>query len=223
MQLRQFASRDELESSVERALREAWSAAGDPPIGLMLTGGRTPLGVYQRLSRSPLPVPPAPRWIVLSDERWVPPDSPQHNLSQLQPLLASCEIAPEHRLSVDTRLTVEQAEQRFCGQLDDFFARGGRLRWALLGLGADGHVAGLFSTADVQHPAAALRVQRADGLPGISVGAGVLRRAEQVILMVCGADKQRAIQQLLETPAQIPAGQVFADHSHAAIWYCPHD
>ncbi len=221
MQLRHFESRSELEQAVEAAFRDAWSAPAEPPVALMLTGGQTPLGVYQRLTQSPLPDPPEPRWIVLSDERYVPPGSPQHNLRHLEPLLAACRIPPERVLAVDTRLPEEQAERRFCSQLDDFFDQGGLLRLAVLGLGADGHVAGLFSPADVQHPAAALRVRRADGLQGISVGSRVLRRAEQVIFMVRGEDKQPAIRRLLETPEPFPAGRVFAGHSHTAIWYCP--
>ena len=218
MLLRNFEAEDVLEAAVESELRRALAFGGLAPHAVMLTGGKTPLGVYRRLECGPAAVI-AGMHVIMSDERCVDQDSPQNNLRHLRGMLQANRIAAERVIAVDGGLLPQAALNEFRAGLESFIAAGGVIPLALLGLGADGHLAGLFTREDVESQDAAVMVQRADGLTGISAGASVLRLAKRVIFMVKGADKQNAVDRLLEDPQQIPAGMVYAGHSDVEIWY----
>lgn len=218
-----FTSRAALEAAAEAALRAALTApapADTPPRAVMLAGGRTPLPVYARLAADPPRVGPG-RHLILSDERHVPDDAPLSNYAQLKPLIAALALPPARVLRPRTDGAPDACAAAFAAALDGFAARGGIIEFALLGMGADGHIASLFTRADAaraEGPAA--RVTRApDGLTRLSVGAGILRDVRRVVLLVAGADKGPAIARLLTAPASVPAGLALGGGQDAELWY----
>lgn len=217
MRLRQFETEEALDSAVEIELRQVMNLCSLTPYAVMLTGGSTPLGVYSRLECCPAAIAPLMH-VIMSDERCVDPESSQNNLLHIRGMLQSNRIAAERVIAVDSGLSPQIALQEFRSGLDSFLASGGVIPLALLGLGADGHLAGLFSQHDIDQIDSAVMVQRADGLTGISVGSSVLQLAKRVIFMVKGADKQKAVELLLEDPLKIPAGMVYAGHSDVEVW-----
>ena len=59
-----------------------------------------------------------------------------------------------------------------------------------MGLGADGHTASLFNTANLEQARGklAIAVQRPDGLQGVSVTPELLSKVAEPLFLVTGAD-----------------------------------
>lgn len=219
MRLIEFEREADLDYAIEAEIRRVWQINRFESAGIMLTGGSSPLNVYAALAQQPPAPLNASIRIVLSDERCVPPDSDQNNLRHLQGVLDAAGLPRDRVIAVDSALPPQQALCLYGTRLDEFFERGGVLSFALLGLGADGHVAGLFTDEHAASAATALLVERADGLSGISAGASVLRRAQNVIFMIKGKEKQAAVQSLLHAPYETIAGKVFANHPSVRLCY----
>lgn len=201
-------------------LRGALQAPSDGPFAVMVTGGTTPLELYRRLAAQPFPVHPLAH-VAVSDERVVPLAAPESNYGHLRGLLDALALPEACRLYVHPDAGLEAAAARYDAELAAFRAAGGRVTLALLGLGADGHVASLFRAADVAAGAGrcAIPVQRPAPPARVSVTADLLRQAERVVFLVQGAAKREAVERLLYAPATIPAGLVFASHPAVEVWW----
>ena len=222
LRLLRFADRAGLQAAVEARLQEVLvTPAATPPV-VMLSGGSTPIPAYLALAKRRLT--PAPGLAVLfSDDRYVPSDSDQSNYHQSAPLFAALGLGAEQVLRVRTELPLPQAtadsEQRLAALLGP--AR--RINLGLLGLGADGHTASLFSAADLEHARGrlAISVHRPDGRDAVSVTPTVLERADQLIFMVAGADKLTALEALLQRKEDLVAWQA-VQHCHSVeVWAAP--
>jgi 6-phosphogluconolactonase len=162
-----------------------------------------------------------PRQVLfLSDERREPADSPRNNFHQISPLFAAVGCPPERCLRVPTVLPAPAAAEAYHQSLDAFFADGGRIPVGLLGLGADGHTASLFTAEHVARDAGrwATWVQRPDGMEGISVTPALLRRVERLVFVVAGAGKREMVGRLLRQPDTIAAGLAVRDCPAVELW-----
>lgn len=208
--IRTFNTNDQLVSKTLELLRETLSTSGN----LMLSGGSTPYVIYNQIAATPCPVHPNRR-LFLSDERMVPADSPCNNAGNLMPILHAlgCE---DRFVRVETSLPIEDAASRFSRDLEPLNC----IDLGFLGIGSDGHTAGLFTSdqADLKTGALTLYTDRPDGMQGVSVTPAVFRRVERIILLVTGESKRKIINTLLNDPETIPAGMALSDHPNVELW-----
>lgn len=221
MNFKTFESYPEMETAMVSLLGDALAGRlAPPPYAVMLTGGRTPLPIYARLAASGLRAHPEV-YVVLSDERYVSPGDAAHNFSGIVPALDAMGVSRQRRLVPRTELPLDQAVAIFDADLWTTLGLA-PLQFALLGMGADGHVAGLFTDDDVRRGEGdcAVAVSRPDGMRGISVSASVLGGVAQVVLFVQGADKGPAVAALGRAPNTLIAGRVLGACPRLDVWYC---
>jgi len=140
-----FENNEELTNSlcerVASVLNEAITERGKAT--LVVSGGRTPKPLFEKLSQTPLP------WskvtILLADERWVLPDSDDSNDKLIKTVLLKNKAAQARYLGLFTahqsaKNAVLSQSQRI-GALPTFDV-------VILGMGADGHTASLFPCCD---------------------------------------------------------------------------
>jgi len=210
LKVRAFKTTNLLISETLELLRTTLQTPGN----LMLSGGSTPYAVYNLLAANPCPVHPG-RKLFLSDERMVPVDSLDSNAGNLAPMLRALKC--ENRfICVDTDLPAEEAANRFADKLEPL----DRIDLGFLGMGTDGHTAGLFTPeqAGLKPVPLTLHTARPDGMQGVSVTPSVFQRVEKIILLGTGESKREAIGTLLNNPESIPAGIALYGHPHVALW-----
>lgn len=196
----QFSDSDTLNNAlaveVARTLRAAIAARGSA--SLVVSGGRTPVVMFNRLSQQDL------AWaqvsITLADERWVEADAVGSN---------------EHLVRVEL-LRNKAVDAHFIGlkSAAHTAARGAAKTWSrlmgvprpwdlvLLGMGDDGHTASLFPTStaiatalDAALPPACIAMQ-APVAPydRLSLNLAALLETRRIVLHIQGAEKWRVYQ-----------------------------
>ena len=185
----------------------------------MLSGGNTPLEAYRTLARSPVPASDSLLFL-FSDERMVPSDSPDSNYHNAAPMIAALGIPGNHVIRVHTELGLSEAAQRYHDDLGKFLQKGGRITLGLLGLGADGHTASIFSKDDIDRCRArwATEVPRDDGPDRVTVTPELLKRIESVIFLVAGPEKADVAETLAREPETLPAGRAVAGVKDVQLW-----
>lgn len=188
---------------VRETIREAVAARGRCAVAL--AGGRTPRGVYQRLTD--LDWAGVDLWF--GDERHVPPDHADSNYRMVrEALLAPARIpdAQVHRIATE----LPDAARAAADYEDDLrrvfgLAPGGipTLDLALLGMGPDGHTASLFpGTPAVSEEARLATAVWVDRLQTwrVTLTTPVFNHARRVLVFVTGADKADMLSQVLAGP-----------------------
>jgi 6-phosphogluconolactonase len=181
-------------------------AVGDRGRGdVAVSGGRTPRPMFEALAGCGL------AWggvtIFQVDERVAPDGDGSRNLTALAASLAAVPAVIEP-MDV-TAEDLDAAADRYAGALP------GRFDVVHLGLGADGHTASLVPgdpVLDVADRLVAL-TQPYQEHRRMTLTYPGLARADVALWLVAGADKQQAIQQLLDGDTSIPAGRVEAARS----------
>ena len=143
--------------------------------------------------------------VMLTDERWVPEDSPRSNTRLLrQRLLTNRAAAAVHVPLVTRDATPEEG----IPALSDAIALHLPLNLCLLGMGADMHTASIFPGADRLAEAltsdAILVPMRAPGAPEprVTLSAQVLRGAISRHVVITGAAKREAIERARTLPPE---------------------
>lgn len=169
------------------------------------TGGSSPGPVYDLLST--LPIPWEQVSVTLSDERWVPPTSPESNERQLRERLMVGEAAAARFVPLwSEAATAEDAAEAAEVALEELFPAD----VVLLGMGEDGHVASLFPGS----PALEEGLDPLGGSLVIAVPAGnpapamerlsltlyALRQAYLTVVLVRGEAKRRIIEDRDDLP-----------------------
>ncbi|HUT26084.1 MAG TPA: 6-phosphogluconolactonase [Sumerlaeia bacterium] len=219
VELRQFDNVENMTRATVGLLAEAFRREGHAPYGVMLSGGRTPLNAYGTLTRNPV-VPSTSLHILFSDERVAPPDSPQSNYGNARAMIRALGVPEDRVLRVRGEIPVDEAAERYDRDLAGFIDKGGSLPLGLLGLGADGHTASLFSLDDVERARRrfAVPVSREPKPDRVSVTPDLLARFERIVFLVSGPEKAGVIETLLREPAALPAGRAVARASRVEIW-----
>jgi len=217
--VREFASLTELNRESADCLSGYFRASGAGPHAVMLSGGRTPLAVYDELCRRGIKAGPD-LTLFFSDERDVGEDSPDSNYGNTKPFLKSLGISPNRIIRVRTELGWRESAVRYGREIEAFLTAGGRITLGLLGLGSDGHTASLFTPEDIVrsgglYAAAIPRTQKPDR---ISVTPGLLRRVERMIILAPGPDKRDIISKLVHHPEQVVAGMALKELPSVEIW-----
>jgi 6-phosphogluconolactonase len=179
---------------------------------LVVSGGTTPARCFEELSETALD------WsrthILLSDERWVPPDNDQSNEKLVRDKLLQKFAAPAKLLPVFSSTTT--IEQR-CDEIDQQI----RLlpfpfACALLGMGEDGHFASLFPDADnlsdgldVDNETLCIAVKTgASPHPRVSLTLAALARSDSIALLIFGDRKREVYEQAKTRGSDLPVAQL---------------
>jgi|SRR6185437_3210794 len=197
-----------------------------------LAGGSTPKTMYSILARRSAKKTDELDWtriqVFFGDERHVPPTDPASNFHMANETLLSKVPLPAanvHRIHCEEP-DANVAAAQYDRELVSSFALAGdempRFGLILLGMGPDGHTASLFpGTAAVQELS---RRVVANWVPKlntwrVTLTRPVLNQAECVLLMVCGAEKAPAMQQVMGdgSPEQFPVKYV-APSNGEVIW-----
>jgi 6-phosphogluconolactonase len=195
----------------------------DPgPHAVMLTGGHTPLAIYRTLEQTADRADDA-LWLLISDERHVPVESPENNFAKMRGIVEALGVEPSRVMRVHTELPLEKAADRYDAELRAFFDRGGQVTLGILGLGADGHVASLFDIEDLERGNGryAIAVPRAEGPDRISVTPDLLRKVERLVFLVAGDEKAAIVRQLETDPASVIANRATQGIAGVELWYAP--
>jgi 6-phosphogluconolactonase len=220
LSLLRFASRAELEAALTQRLLGALATRG--PSALMLSGGSTPMPAYRAAARA-LGAHDDRLHVLFSDDRYVPADAAASNFFQTRPLLDALDLPDESLLRVRTQLTLQAAAQDYDRQLATLLSAGVHIGLGLLGLGADGHTASLFSAADLERGRGryAVAVERPDGMSAVSVTAGLLATVREPVFVVAGADKADAVTRLIRGDPTLIAWQAVQGCEQVELWAAP--
>ncbi|MBX5461243.1 MAG: 6-phosphogluconolactonase [Steroidobacteraceae bacterium] len=217
--VRPFESRVALNDALAERLAREIDQAARGPVALMLSGGHTPLQAYQALATRTF-TPSSSLEIFYSDDRYVPPASDASNFRATRALLEALALPAEHVHRVRTELPLDRAVEDYEQQLRALLQANTRITVGLLGLGADGHTASLFSEAHLQRATGklAIGVQRPDGLAGVSVTPELLAHIEEVLFIVAGADKRAALKAFVERAPDSVAARAVASCHNVEVW-----
>ncbi len=167
-----------------------------------VSGGRTPWAMFGELGSED--VPWADVEIFQVDERVAPDGDPDRNLTHLRDSLGSAP-ARVHPMPV-TDPDLDTAAAAYASVLPQ------RFDLVHLGLGPDGHTASLVPGDPVLNVTDALVAvtQPYQGHQRMTLTYPALARADQLLWLVTGRDKQDALARLLAGDESIPAGRVLA-------------
>jgi 6-phosphogluconolactonase len=180
----------------------------------VLSGGSTPLRLYERLRSADL------SWerihLFWGDERFVAPDHEDSNYGAAQRVLLSGIDIPAANVHPWPILdTPEASAAAYSDVLHGILGAEPEFDLTLLGLGADCHTASLFPGTDVLQ-AEGLTVSSwppASVGPRLSLTAAALSSSRTAMFLVSGSDKAEALSRLLDanvSPEQCPARAVSA-------------
>jgi 6-phosphogluconolactonase len=218
--LREFETAEDLAEATAQEILQLVKSVNEGPTGILLSGGRTPLAAYEIVARTSTPAS-GNLHVFFSDERMLPFDSPENNSRNAGSLIESLEIPDENVQRVNTALPLDEAAAGYDRELEDFLSRGGKIPLGLLGLGADGHTASLFSREDVERGATrlALGIRREEGPCRVSVTSTLLSRVGGLLFLVSGREKEEIVRTLQERPSSIPAGLAIRSHPNVRVWH----
>jgi 6-phosphogluconolactonase len=219
VRIRPFETRMALNEAVTERLAWEIENSGKGPMALMLAGGTTPLHAYQALGTRRLS-PSAQLELLFSDERYVPAVSEASNFRAARPLLEALALPGERVLRVRTELPLDRAVEDYERRLRALVKASTPLRFGILGLGADGHTASLFSEGDLRRAAGkfAISVQRPDGRSAVSVTPSFLQNVAEIVFVVAGNDKRTALKAMVERKPESIAARAVASCPNVEIW-----
>jgi len=218
-----FAAAEELRRHAESAIAERGRFL------LALSGGSTPLPLYQRLGKCAVALPWHHTHLFWGDERDVPPEHEASNYGAVKRAMLDRMATPPadvHPIPA-TGSDAEAAASAYERELRTFFELDPgelpRFDLVLLGLGGDGHTASLFPGHPVLEErdrlVAAPWVERFSAYR-ITVTVPVLNAARAVLFLVDGAAKAEILARVLEGPRrpnELPA-QLIAPDSGELTW-----
>ena len=183
----------EVASRLAGQLRQALSSG--ERASLAVPGGTTPGPIFDSLCAADLD------WarvsVMLTDERWVPEDSPRSNTRLLRQRLLTGRAAAAAHVPL---VTADPTPEEGIPALSEAIAARLPLSVCLLGMGADMHTASIFPGADRLSEAlttdAILVPMRAPGAPEprVTLSARVLKGAIARHVVITGAAKREAIE-----------------------------
>lgn len=220
--VRVFSKPEEVYQAVAQLLREemALIEKSGIPQAIMLTGGSTPIEAYRMLAKEEIG-PVNNLTLFMSDERLVPMDSDQNNHNNASAFIDSVCPNPDQQIRVQTDLDRKTAAQKFHADLDMKIVEPKMpIPLGLMGLGADGHTAGVFTNENLSSPEGqwALDVDRPDQRIGISVTKAFFPKVDRLVFQTTGSSKEEAIYNLLHNPEHSTAAKAVSNCNHLELW-----
>lgn len=201
-----IAAAETIAGLIERRL------AAQEAASLVVPGGTTPARCFEALSAKELD------WgavsVVLSDERWVAPDSDDSNEKLIRDTLLKGPAAAASLLPVfDAASSPEARAETLADEI-----RGLPFPFAcsLLGMGEDGHFASLFPDADnlemgldTESPTLCLPVSTAASPhPRISLSLSALSRSDEIVMLVFGKAKLDVLEAAKAVSSELPIARL---------------
>lgn len=197
-----IAAAEKIAGLIKRRL-EAQEAAS-----LVVPGGTTPASCFEALSRTDLD------WnavtVVLSDERWVAPDSEDSNEKLVRDTLIKRQATGASLLSVFDPASTPDARAE--SLTDEIRSLPFPFACSLLGMGEDGHFASLFPDADkleegldTESTILCLAVYTAASPhPRLSLSLSALSRSDEIVLLVFGQTKLDVLEAARQPGSELP-------------------
>lgn len=187
--------------------------------GMIIPGGRTLMPLYQRLFQHGLKIPTDFRF-VLSDERHCATKSPESNQGSILPFLKRAGAEVHQVIVPDVDLPPEESASKFNEDIEFFMGNGGSIDVAILGVGSDGHTAGIFEQGPSKETKYSCVYQRPDGMTGITCSPELIMSARRMIFVLRGATKQDIVEKMMSDPTSTVAGRMGDEHADSEIWFC---
>jgi 6-phosphogluconolactonase len=211
----------------------AEAVAARDRVMLALAGGDTPRRTYARLAASPQreAMPWARTFVFFGDERCVPHDHPDSNFRMArETLLDQVSVPAGQVFPMPAEAGDPDAGAAAYGRAltEAFGLRRGeapRFDLVLLGMGLDGHTASLFPGSpvlkEIFRPVAAVHAAAAAIPQRITLTLPVLNAAANILFLVSGAEKAKAVKAVLGERALLPAGMVQPEKGRL-VWMLDH-
>ena len=205
------AAADLILGSASAAIQERGS------FSMALSGGRTPLPLYEYLSQDRFDN--KPDWTKIhffwGDERAIPPDHPESNFFQAQQLLLKPRNISIHNIHrIQGELNPDQAASIYQDELQAVLGTGERFDLILLGMGVDGHTASLFpgTTAleERERAVVAVYVEKMQRWR-VTLTLPIINAARHVLFLVSGDAKAEVLAQI-NAGVRLPASLVQPSH-----------
>lgn len=174
---------------------------------LMLSGGRTPLPIYEKLASE---YKDKINWekvhIFWGDERYVDQKSEDSNYKWAHDLLISKINIPTNNVHrIKTELPIEKASQEYEKEIINFFGTQNPVfDLILLGIGEDGHTASLFPSSDtLKENKKLFTVTPPSGtpkVPRITATYKLLNNARNILFLSSYKGKEQVIDEILNNP-----------------------
>jgi 6-phosphogluconolactonase len=182
---------------------------------IAVSGGHTPWVMLRMLAKEVVP------WndvhVLQVDERIAPAGAPDRNLTHLrESLLQNAPIDPSHIYAMPVEEPDSQAAAaEYAKTIEKLAGAPPIIDLMHLGLGPDGHTASLIPGDPV------LQVMDRDvAITGVYQGRirmtltyPVINRARQILWVVTGSEKVKALSQLLKSDPSIPGGRISQEHA----------
>ncbi len=218
IKLKHFETRKKLNTALKDLLVKHMQLDEDSNHAMMLSGGSTPLPVYDQLSKLSVSISEKLH-IFYSDERSVPSNSSNSNYGNSKSMLDNLGIEKPKVFRIETELGLENAKELFEFQLKKFIHNNGRISLGLLGLGTDGHTASIFNKNDAGFQKEyTLTINNQSGFDRVSVSSKLLAKIELIVFAVCGNAKKNIILNLINNPDLLPAGLALSGHQNVELW-----
>ncbi|HET9490210.1 MAG TPA: 6-phosphogluconolactonase [Methylomirabilota bacterium] len=218
------------QSIVDSAL-EAVAARGR--FMLVLAGGDTPRRTYARLAAAPRrdAMPWASTFVFFGDERCVPLDHADSNYRMARETLLDQVPLPSEQVfampgdAPDPDAGAVAYARTLARVLGLRRGEVPRFDLVLLGMGLDGHTASLFPGSpvlkEIFRPVAAVHATAAAIPQRITLTLPVLNAATNVLFLVSGPEKAKAVRAVLDERALLPAGMVQPEKGRL-VWMLDH-
>ena len=191
-----------------------------------LTGGSSPLHLYQLLAQSPYreQVPWQQSFIFWGDERWVPVTDDKSNAKMaFENLLNRVPVPTDQIFPMWEERKPEDFARDYEGLLYKELGPSGSFDLVLLGMGDDGHTASLFPYTEVleetEHWVKAYYLAPQQ-MHRITLTAPCINRARKILFLTFGEKKRNALYQVLQgtpNPEKYPA-QLIKPAEGEVIW-----
>jgi 6-phosphogluconolactonase len=220
------------------AIEDDLSAGREPAV--ILAGGNTPKGCYQKLADLLQAFPDGCRRIhwFLGDERWVGQESRESNEGMIRAvLLAPLNIPEDHIYSWQAGMGSPIGRARQYEEIlkQHFESEQKYPDLLILGMGEDGHTASLFPDGWAMRGGAPDPTRDAlpmsPNLPGLTAAvyapraqsfrltmtAAFLKRSRRIFFLVNGENKRQALSRVLKGDSELPASWLNLDHTRFLV------
>jgi len=215
-----FDHKDEISDFIIRMWNEISRSAIERKgiFSVALSGGKTPIDLYHKLSGVKEMLPWHKTHIFLVDERFVPADHNDSNYRMLKETLLDHLPIPQgniHPIPTE-RLTLQASAMAYEEDLKNFFGLSQdqfpEFDLLLLGIGEDGHTASLFpgtpALDDHIHLAAPVPLDEMRH-PRITLTLPVINNAKHILFLVIGKNKASVLRKIIDKEdVSLPASMV---------------